>query len=129
MNYIREQQYARNKNRDEVEDINVLYETYVNSNMESSEVKIIKDIWIEYQINYLVKIIRLYFSKDALKLFKLKYVKCYDDDTITKKTKNSIWKKDLKIIEKWLQKNIDRDLIVREFKRDYPDLDVSLIGI
>lgn len=127
MNSLRELEYARNKNKEEVEDINVLYETYM-SNQKSEDYKIAYDLWIEFQFNYILRQIELYWDKQTFYLFKLKYVLNLDDEAILKKSKNKNWKKDIKYLNKWLKANIDKQDIVYEFNIKYPDIDLDLLS-
>lgn len=127
MNSIRELQYARNKNRDEVEDIGALHEQFMNS-QKSADYKIVYDLWTEFQFNYITRQVELYFDKSAFYLFKLKYILQLDDDKIRKKSRNQNWKKDLKDIVKWLKANIKKEDIIREFNQKYPEVDLDLLN-
>lgn len=127
MNSIRELQYARNKNRDEVEDIGELHEQFMNS-QKSADYKIVYDLWTEFQFNYITRQVELYFDKSAFYLFKLKYILQLDDDKIRKKSRNQNWKKDLKDIVKWLKANIKKEDIIREFNQKYPEVDLDLLN-
>lgn len=127
MNSIRELQYARNKNRDEVEDIGALHEQFMNS-QKSADYKIVYDLWTEFQFNYITRQVELYFDKSAFYLFKLKYILQLDDDKIRKKSRNQNWKKDLKDIVKWLKVNVKKEDIIREFNQKYPEVDLDLLS-
>ena len=127
MNSIRELQYARNKNRDEVEDIGELHKQFMN-NQKSAEYKIVYDIWTEFQFDYVTRMVELYFDKQSFYLFKLKYILQADDVKIRKKTRNPNWKKDLKYITKWLKANVDKKDIIREFNKKYPEVDLEVLG-
>lgn len=127
MNSIRELQYARNKNRDEVEDIGELHEQFMNS-QKSADYKIVYDLWTEFQFNYITRQVELYFDKSAFYLFKLKYILQLDDDKIRKKSRNQNWKKDLKDIVKWLKANVKKEDIIREFNQKYPEVDLDLLS-
>lgn len=127
MNSIRELQYARNKNREEVEDVGLLHEQFMNS-QKSADYKIVYDLWTEFQFNYITRQVELYFDKSAFYLFKLKYILQLDDDKIRKKSRNQNWKKDLKDIVKWLKANVKKEDIVREFNQKYPEVDLDLLN-
>lgn len=127
MNSKRELQYARNKNRDEVEDIGVLYEQYMNTK-KSSDYKIVYDLWTEFQINYITRQVELYFDKDTFYLYKLKYILQLDDDKIRKRSKNINWKKELRDLIKWLKVNVQKSDIVREFNLKYPEIDLDILS-
>lgn len=127
MNSIRELQYARNKNREEVEDVGLLHEQFMNS-QKSADYKIVYDLWTEFQFNYITRQVELYFDKSAFYLFKLKYILQLEDDKIRKKSRNQNWKKDLKDIVKWLKANVKKEDIVREFNQKYPEVDLDLLN-
>lgn len=127
MNSIRELQYARNKNREEVEDVGLLHEQFMNS-QKSADYKIVYDLWTEFQFNYITRQVELYFDKSAFYLFKLKYILQLEDDKIRKKSRNQNWKKDLKDIVKWLKVNVKKEDIIREFNQKYPEVDLDLLN-
>lgn len=127
MNSIRELQYARNKNREEVEDVGLLHEQFMNS-QKSADYKIVYDLWTEFQFNYITRQVELYFDKSAFYLFKLKYILQLEDDKIRKKSRNQNWKKDLKDIVKWLKANVKKEDIIREFNQKYPEVDLDLLN-
>ena len=127
MNSIRELQYARNKNRDEVEDINVLYETYKNK-QHSAEYKIASDLWTDFQVNYIARTVEFNWDKNTFYLFKLKFILQLDDDQIKKKSKNPNWKKDIRTLVKWLKASVRKEDIVLEFNQKYPDIDLSVLS-
>ena len=123
-NSIRELQYARNKYREIVDDVEILGDQFEDI---SSDYKITKDLWIEFQFNYVLKEVEMSWDKNSFYLFKLKYVLELSDTEITKKTKNPNWKKDLKEINKWLKQAINKKDIENEFAIKYPEIDLSLL--
>ena len=127
MNSIRELQYARNKNRDEVEDINILYETYMNK-QHSAEYKIASDLWTDFQVNYIARTVEFNWDKNTFYLFKLKFILQLDDDQIKKKSKNPNWKKDIRALVKWLKASVRKEDIIKEFNQKYPDIDLSVLS-
>lgn len=118
-NYIRELEYVRNRDRVIVDDIEVLADTY---EMELSDVKIAKDLWLEFQFDYMLKEIEMVFDKKSFYLFKLKWVLQLDDKEILAKTKNPNWKKDLKDMMKYLKTYVKVEDIKKEFNLKYPEL-------
>lgn len=127
MNSIRELQYARNKNRDEVEDINVLYETYLNK-QHSASYKIAKDLWTDFQVDYIARVVEYNWDKNTFYLFKLKFILQLDDAQIRKKSKNPNWKKDIRTLIKWLKASVSKEDILKEFNQKYPDIDLSVLS-
>lgn len=127
MNSIRELQYARNKNRDEVEDINILYETYMNK-QHGADYKIASDLWTDFQVNYIARTVEFNWDKNTFYLFKLKFILQLDDDQIKKKSKNPNWKKDIRALVKWLKATVRKEDIIKEFNQKYPDIDLSILA-
>lgn len=123
-NSIRELQYARNKYREIVDDVEALGDQFESS---QTDYKIAKDLWIEFQFNYLLREVELMFDKKDFYLFKLKYVLQLPDEEIAKKTKNTNWKKDLKEITKYLKNNVKKSDIEADFAVKYPEVDISIL--
>lgn len=123
-NSIRELQYARNKYREIVDDVEALGDQFESR---QTDYKIAKDLWIEFQFNYLLREVELMFDKKDFYLFKLKYVLQLPDEEITKKTKNTNWKKDLKEITKYLKTNVKKQDIEADFAVKYPEVDISIL--
>lgn len=123
-NSIRELQYARNKYREIVDDVEALGDQFESGQI---DYKIAKDLWIEFQFNYLLREVELMFDKKDFYLFKLKYVLQLSDEEIAKKTKNTNWKKDLKEITKYLKTNVKKQDIEADFAVKYPEVDLSIL--
>ncbi len=123
-NSIRELQYARNKYREIVDDVEALGDQFESR---QTDYKIAKDLWIEFQFNYLLREVELMFDKKDFYLFKLKYVLQLSDEEIAKKTKNTNWKKDLKEITKYLKTNVKKQDIEADFAVKYPEVDLSIL--
>lgn len=123
-NSIRELQYARNKYREMVDDVEALGDQFESS---QTDYKIAKDLWIEFQFNYILREVELMFDKKDFYLFKLKYVLQLPDAEILKKTKNKKWKKDLKDITKYLKNNVKKSDIKTDFAIKYPEVDLSIL--
>lgn len=123
-NSIRELQYARNKYREMVDDVEALGDQFESS---QTDQKIAKDLWIEFQFNYILREVELMFDKKDFYLFKLKYVLQLSDAEILKKTKNKKWKKDLKEITKYLKNHVKKSDIKTDFAIKYPEVDLSIL--
>lgn len=123
-NSIRELQYARNKYREIVDDVEALGDQFESR---QTDYKIAKDLWIEFQFNYLLREVELMFDKKDFYLFKLKYVLQLPNEEIAKKTKNTNWKKDLKEITKYLKTNVKKQDIEADFAVKYPEVDLSIL--
>lgn len=123
-NSIRELQYARNKYREIVDDVEALGDQFESR---QTDYKIAKDLWIEFQFNYLLREVELMFDKKDFYLFKLKFVLQLPDEEIAKKTKNTNWKKDLKEITKYLKTNVKKQDIEADFAVKYPEVDLSIL--
>lgn len=125
-NYKRELQYARVKNREEVEDINLLYERYL-SQQHTLEHKITSDLLKEFEWNYCLEMAEKYCDSDDFYVFRLQYVLEWDDDKIKKKTKDKDWKKKSKRVVKWLKYNMKKDEVLKKFSLEYPEIDLSIL--
>lgn len=125
MNTMRESQYARVKYREEVEDINILYETYL-SGEKSTEYKIVSDLLREFEWNYCLEMAEKYC--EDFYAFKLKYVLGWEDDKIKKKLRDNEWKKKVKKVVKWLKDNIKKSDVLEKFSYEYPEIDLSILN-
>lgn len=125
-NYKRELQYARVKNREEVEDINLVYERYLNQ-QHTVEYKIVSDLLKEFQWNYCLEMAEKYCDSDDFYVFRLQYVLEWDDDKIKKKTKDKDWKKKSSRVVKWLKYNMKKDEVLKKFSLEYPEIDLSVL--
>ena len=125
-NYKRELQYARVKNREEVEDINSVYERYLNQ-QHTVEYKIASDLLKEFQWNYCLEMAEKYCDSDDFYVFRLQYVLEWDEDKIKKKTKDKDWKKKSSRVVKWLKYNMKKDEVLKKFSLEYPEIDLSVL--
>lgn len=125
-NYKRELQYARVKNREEVEDINLVYERYLNQ-QHTVEHKIASDLLKEFEWNYCLEMAEKYCDSDDFYVFRLQYVLEWDDDKIKKKTKDKDWKKKSSRVVKWLKYNMKKDEVLKKFSLEYPEIDLSVL--
>ena len=125
-NYKRELQYARVKNREEVEDINLVYERYLNQ-QHTVEYKIASDLLKEFQWNYCLEMAEKYCDSDDFYVFRLQYVLEWDDEKIKKKTKDKDWKKKSSRVVKWLKYNMKKDEVLKKFSLEYPEIDLSVL--
>lgn len=126
MNYKREREYARNKYRDQVEDINDVYETYLNK-QPTVDYKMVNELWTDFQIDYILKWVDFSFDKKSSYLFRLKFVLCMSDADIRKKSKNPNWKKDIKEMLEWAKLCIKQEDIRKDFLIKYPDVDLDIL--
>lgn len=124
MNYKREFQYARVKYRDEVEDINELYERYL-TNEKSSDYKIATDLLKDFQWNYCLEMAEKYCDIKDFYAFKLKYVLGLEDKKIKRKTGDPKWKDRVKRVTQWLKYNIKKDEVLKKFNEEYPEIDLD----
>lgn len=127
MNSIREKTYARNQYRDEVEDINVVYETYMNK-QHSEEYKAITDLWEEFQMNYILKWVDYNFTKPFSYLFRLKFVLQLPEKEIKQKTGNKKCRADINEMLRIIRMHIKIEDIRKEFLLKYPEVDLDLLS-
>ncbi len=119
-----EKRYAINAKRDEnvkQESIQNLYEEYANKNTTTRE-KILKDLYIDFSVLYIMKQVELNFDQEHYYLYKLKTLcnmtyKQINDKTHIKKSRDKILE-----VKKWVKDNLSRDIIKQEFNLIYGDL-------
>lgn len=119
MNYKREQQYARVKNRSYIDNLDEEYEKYHSLDDNAN----IRDLWTDYQVYYLLIMAQLYFKKEYVYLLKMKYLNNWTDDQLKKKNKD--YKQIIKDMITFLKQNISIDDIKADFSIKYPDIDLS----
>lgn len=116
-----EKRYAYVKKRDQnisQEEFNERYEQSLSSQRE----KIIKDLLEDFSVLYIMKLVELNFDSEHFYLYKLKMLckKTYKeihDQTHIKKSRDKIIE-----VNKWVKKNLTRDIIKKEFYDIYGDL-------
>lgn len=126
-NYIREQEYCRNKLRDQVDDIGVLYETYMNK-QRTVEEKEVSDLWEAFQVEYILKWVDINFRKEYSYLFRMKYVLCLKESEIKKKTKIQGIRKELNQMIEIIRNHIKIEDIRAEFAIKYPEIDLDILS-
>ena len=116
-----EKRYAYHKKRDyniTQEEFNDRYEQSLSSKRD----KIIKDLLEDFSVLYIMKLVELNFPPEQLYLYKLKMIcnktyKQIHDETKIKKSRDKIIE-----VNKWVKKNLTRDVIKKEFFDIYGDL-------
>lgn len=116
-----EKRYAYHKKRDyniTQEEFNDRYEQSLSSKRD----KIIKDLLEDFSVLYIMKLVELNFPPEQLYLYKLKMIcnktyKQIHDETRIKKSRDKIIE-----VNKWVKKNLTRDVIKKEFFDIYGDL-------
>lgn len=119
-----EKRYAVNAKRDlniKQESIQDLYEEYSNKKSTTRE-KIIKDLYIDFSILYIMKMVELNFDAEHFYLYRLKTLcgktyKQVHDETKIKKSREKILE-----VSKWVKQNISREQIKNEFYSIYSEL-------
>ena len=116
-----QKRYAYVKKRDNnisTDDFNQALENTKTSRMQ----KIANDLLEDFSVLYIMKQVELNFSSEHLYLYKLKYLsnktyKQIHDETKIKKSREKIIE-----VNKWVKKNLSREIIRKEFNDIYGEL-------
>lgn len=119
-----EKRYAYIKKRDcniTQEAIQDLYEEYSNKKSTTRE-KIIKDLYIDFSILYIMKMVELNFDAEHFYLYRLKTLcgktyKQIHDETKIKKSREKILE-----VSNWVKQNLSSEQIKNEFYSIYSEL-------
>jgi hypothetical protein len=125
-NMMREKQYSRNKKNDDntpQESIGELYDEYYNNTNDSSTVKLIKDLTIDFKTLKILLLVEKTFTHEQYHLFKLKFLEQLTYKQLAEKTGVKDARNKVLEVLTWLRENaeeISKD-IEREFQEDYGD--------
>lgn len=126
-NYVlEEKRSAKNKKRDQnynSDNIGGLYEDYYNSNFTDARQKIISDMYKDFSILYIMMVVEQNFDNEHYYLFKLKEL--IPDMTYKKlaeKTKIKAVRQKVVEVKKYIQANVTKEMIRKEFYDIYGDI-------
>ena len=126
-NYVlEEKRSAKNKKRDQnynSDNIGGLYEDYYNSNFTDARQKIISDMYKDFSILYIMMVVEQNFDNEHYYLFKLKEL--IPDMTYKKlaeKTKIKAVRQKVVEVKKYIQANVTKEMIRKEFYEIYGDI-------
>lgn len=126
MNIKRETQYARNQKRDAnvtSDNIHTLYEGWYNENMTSTRIKLLNDLYKDFSVLYICKMVEMNFDEEHFYLFRVKYL--VPEMTYKKLAETSKLKKvrqKVAEVKQWLKDNITKEEIKKEFNEIYGNL-------
>lgn len=121
-----EKRAARNKKRDEnynSDNIGGVYEEYYNSNFTDEKEKIVSDLYKDFAVLYMLMVVEENFDNEHFYLFKLKEL-CKDMTYKKLQEKTNIKGVRQKVLEvkKYIQENVKKEDIKKEFINIYGDL-------
>ena len=126
MNIKRETQYARNQKRDAnvtSDNIHTLYEDWSNNNKTTSREKLLSDLYKDFAVLYICKMVEMNFDEEHFYLFRVKYL--VPEMTYKKLAETSKLKKvrqKVAEVKQWLKDNITKEEIKKEFNEIYGNL-------
>lgn len=121
-----EKRSAKNAKRDmnyNSDNIGGLYEDYYNSNFTDARQKIISDMYKDFSILYIMMVVEQNFDNEHYYLFKLKEL--IPDMTYKKlaeKTKIKAVRQKVVEVKKYIQANVTKEMIRKEFYDIYGDI-------
>lgn len=119
LNTDREQQYAVNKLRDlnvMPEDINPLYENYVNENAITQDEKVLKDLFLDFSTSYILNKLEENFNSVDFHLYRIKlYYQC-TYKKLKELTKVKDCKQRIVKMNEWIKSNITKQEIQSKFE-------------
>ena len=121
-----ENRSAKVKKRDlnyNSDNIGGLYEDYYNSNFTDARQKVVSDLFKDFSVLYIMMVVEENFDNESFYLFKLKEL-CKDMTykKLSDKTKIKGVRQKVVTVKKWVQANITKDMIRKEFYEIYGDI-------
>ena len=126
-NYVlEEKRSAKNKKRDQnynSDNIGGVYEDYYNSNFTDSRQKVVSDLFKDFSVLYIMMVVEQQFDNESFYLFKLKEL-CKDMTykKLSEKTGLKAVRQKVVTVKKWVQQNISKEDIRKEFYLIYGDI-------
>lgn len=121
-----EKRSAKVKKRDQnynSDNIGGLYEDYYNSNFTDARQKVITDLFKDFSVLYIMMVVEENFDNESFYLFKLKEL-CKDMTykKLSEKTGLKGVRQKVVTVKKWVQQNISKEDIRKEFYLIYGDI-------
>lgn len=121
-----EKRSAKNAKRDmnyNSDNIGGLYEDYYDSNFTDAKQKVVNDLFKDFSVLYIMMVVEQQFDNESFYLFKLKEL-CKDMTykKLSDKTKIKGVRQKVVTVKKWVQANITKDMIRKEFYEIYGDI-------
>lgn len=121
-----EKRSAKNAKRDmnyNSDNIGGLYEDYYNSNFTDARQKVVSDLFKDFSVLYIMMVVEENFDNESFYLFKLKEL--IPDMTykkLSEKTGLKAVRQKVVTVKKWVQQNISKEDIRKEFYLIYGDI-------
>lgn len=126
MNIKREAQYARESKRDHninSDNISTIYEEWYNTNKDSARTKLLNDLYKDFSVLYICKMVEMNFDSEYFYLFRMKYlIPNITYRQLSEKTKLKKVRQKVVEVKSWLKENITKEMIKKEFNEIYGDL-------
>lgn len=121
-----EKRSAKVKKRDmnyNSDNIGGLYEDYYNSNFTDARQKVVSDLFKDFSVLYIMMVVEQQFDNESFYLFKLKEL-CKDMTykKLSEKTGLKGVRQKVVTVKKWVQQNISKEDIRKEFYLIYGDI-------
>lgn len=121
-----EKRSAKVKKRDmnyNSDNIGGLYEDYYNSNFTDARQKVVNDLFKDFSVLYIMMVVEQQFDNESFYLFKLKEL-CKDMTykKLSEKTGLKAVRQKVVTVKKWVQANISKEDIRKEFYEIYGDI-------
>lgn len=126
-NYVLEMKRAAcNAKRDQnynSDNIGGLYEDYYNSNFTDARQKVVNDLFKDFSVLYIMMVVEQQFDNESFYLFKLKEL-CKDMTykKLSEKTGLKAVRQKVVTVKKWVQQNVTKEDIRKEFYEIYGDI-------
>ena len=105
------------------DNIGGLYEDYYNSNFTDARQKVVSDLFKDFSVLYIMMVVEQNFDNESFYLFKLKEL-CKDMTykKLSEKTGLRGVRQKVVNVKKWIQANISKEDIRKEFYEIYGDI-------
>ena len=121
-NLLNEKRYSRVNKRDcnkSDAEINELYENWFNANKPSSTEKILKDLWIDFSVLYILLFVEQNFDSEHFYLFKMKTLCNLTFKQLQERTNIPYSRKKYLTVQNWLKANLKKSDIKKAFDEQF----------
>ena len=119
-NIQREKMYSRVAKRDfNVQDVNGIYEEFLNENDIPTTAKIKSDLFKDFATLYIMTIVEENFDGEHFYLFKLKHLEQMTYKQIVEKTKIKNARQKILDVNNWLKENLKKENMIKIFYQYY----------
>lgn len=115
-NVKRNLQYSRVKNRVELPELNKNYEDYYNEHNDSSTIKVLKDLRVDFNALYILRLVEDNFDAEHTYCFKMKYLYKLTYRELSQKTKIKNSRQKCIDVIHWLKANLTKEQLDTAFE-------------